>query len=266
MPNSPAPRLAAFMDYDYEVDLLGDSAAAAVIRFVQPASSVLEIGAGSGAIARHLAGTSKCRLTAVENNPTSVEKLQKLCDRVYTLDLNETQWPKKLIKSGKFDYVIAADVLEHIYDPWTVLQGMKTLLNDTGSIILSLPHAGHSSVVANFYDGDIEYQEWGLLDKTHIRFFGLHNVEGLHESAGLAIIRCHFVMKPPKQTEFADRWKALPSKVRKALGNRKFANIYQIVTEAVPIERAANKITLASCLDQIPTQSATRKFFSIFKK
>ena len=266
MSHSPAPRLDVFKNYEYEFDLDGNSAAAAVIRFVKPGSKVLEIGAGSGAITKHIVETRKCEAVAVEINPVSVKKLEQICESVHALDLNDTLWPKALFKSGKFDYVIAADVLEHVYDPWTVLRGMKSMLNDTGSIILSLPHAGHSSVVANFYDGDVEYQEWGLLDKTHVRFFGLHNIEGLYESAGLAIVRCHFVMKPPKQTEFADRWKALPLEIRKALGNRKIANVYQIVTEAMPIERAGDKITLESCLDQIPTQSVTKKFLSIFRK
>ena len=263
MTHSVAPNLDVFMNYEYEVNLKGESAAAAVIRFVKPNSKVLEIGAGSGAIAKHIVETNSCKVVAVENNPNSVEKLKKICDSVHALDLNNAEWPKVLSKTGKFDYVIAADVLEHVYNPWAVLKNMKSMLNETGSIILSLPHAGHSSVLTSFYCGDVEYREWGLLDKTHIRFFGLHNVEGLYESADLAIVRCHFVFIKPQHTEFADRWKSLPSEVRRVFGNRRYANIYQIVTEAVPIERASKRITLESCLPEMPF---VRKFFNIFRK
>jgi 2-polyprenyl-3-methyl-5-hydroxy-6-metoxy-1,4-benzoquinol methylase len=266
MTQSPAPNLNVFMNYDYEIDLAGDSAGAAVIRFVKPTSKVLEIGAGSGAIAKHLVSTNKCKLTALENNSTSVEKLKKFADSVHDLDLNDVKWPKALAKQGKFDHVIAADVLEHVYDPWTVLAGMKTMLNDTGSIILSLPHAAHSAVLTSFYNGDVEYREWGLLDKTHIRFFGFKNVEGLYESAGLAIVRCHFVMKKPHETEFSEHWKALPDNVREALGQRNYSDVYQIVTEAVPIERAANRITLESCLPPQATYKPSRRFFNLFGK
>jgi 2-polyprenyl-3-methyl-5-hydroxy-6-metoxy-1,4-benzoquinol methylase len=266
MTHSQAPDLSQFMNYEYEIDLAGESAGAAVIRFVKPNSRVLEIGAGSGSIAKHLVATNKCRLVAVENNPSSVKKLTKICDSVHTLDLNDANWPKELVKQSKFDHVIAADVLEHVYDPWKVLANMKTLLNDTGSIILSLPHAAHSAVLSSFYSGDVEYREWGLLDKTHIRFFGFKNVEGLYESAGLAIIRCHFVMKKPKETEFAEKWKSLPSNVREALDQRSYGNVYQIVTEAVPIERVKDRITLESCLSGQGKQQSSRKFFGLFGK
>jgi SAM-dependent methyltransferase len=252
MMKSPAPNLDVFMNYEYEIDLDGDSAGAAVIRFVKPNSKVLEVGAGSGAIARHIVSKSKCSVTAVESNPTSVEKLKKFCDRVYALDLNEAAWPNALDKDGKFDYVIAADVLEHVYNPWKVLQGMKTMLNPGGSIILSLPHAAHSSVLTSFYNGDVEYREWGLLDKTHIRFFGLHNVEGLYESAGLAITRVHFVIVKPEDSEFAEHWKALPASVRDALSARRYANVYQIVTEAKPVEAVPNRISLMDQLAPLP--------------
>ena len=254
------------MNYEYEIDLAGDSAGAAVVRFVKPNSRVLEIGAGSGAIAKHLVETNICKLVALENNPKSVEKLEKFCDSVHALDLNDTNWTKSMSKQGKFDHVIAADVLEHVYDPWAVLSGMKSMLSETGSIILSLPHAAHSSVLANFYLGDVEYREWGLLDKTHIRFFGLKNVEGLYESAGLAIVRCHFVIKKPEDTEFSEHWKALPANVRKAFGQRNFGNVYQIVTEAVPIERATNRIALESSLPPNENHQLKRKFFNLFGK
>jgi SAM-dependent methyltransferase len=264
MTRSAAPDLSVFTNYEYKLDPKGDTAAAAVVKFVRPKSKVLEIGAGSGSIAKHLVRTNKCKLVALENNLASVKKLNAFCDSVHALDLNQSNWPEALSKEGKFDHVIAADVLEHLYDPWTVLAGMKSMLNDTGSIILSLPHAAHSSVLASFYSGDVEYRESGILDKTHIRFFGFKNVEGLYESADLAIVRCYFVMREPRETEFAEQWKALPPNVREALGQRSFGSIYQIVTEAVPIERATNPISLASLLPSQETYRPKRKFFGLF--
>jgi 2-polyprenyl-3-methyl-5-hydroxy-6-metoxy-1,4-benzoquinol methylase len=262
MAHSAPPNLDVFMNYEYEIDLEGPSAGAAVIRFVRPNSKVLEVGAGSGAIARHIVSQKKCKVVAVEANPASVEKLRKFCDRVHDLDLNQADWTKTLENEGGFDYVIAADVLEHVYNPWRVLSGMKALLKDEGSIILSLPHASHSSVLTSFYNGDVEYREWGLLDKTHIRFFGLHNIEALYESAGLAITQVHFVMLKPEDTEFAEHWKRLPESVRKALSNRPFANVYQVVTEAQPVERVANPISLMDQLEKPqPKKSSVFDFF-----
>jgi len=83
---------------------------------------------------------------------------------------------------------------------------MKELLNEAGTIVLSLPHAAHSAILSCLFEEDFPYGEWGLLDKTHIRFFGLHNIHALHASAGLAITAARFVMRRPEETEFAERW------------------------------------------------------------
>lgn len=263
--HSPAPDLKTFMNYEYDVDLESDSAAAAVIRFVKPNSRVLEIGAGSGAISRHLVGTKKCELVALEHNPASVEKLKAFCSSVHMLDLNDETWPQQLVSalpagSGLFDYVIAADVLEHLYDPWSVLRLMKTLLKPDGRVILSLPHASHSAVLTAFYNGDVQMNEWGLLDKTHIRFFGLHNIDGLYDSAGMSVVNVHYVLKHPEETEFAEHWRKLPEDVRSVLIRRPISDIYQVVTEAMPREQAKAAIVLGNHLpkrEDRPVKSAS---------
>ncbi|NJM34393.1 MAG: class I SAM-dependent methyltransferase [Rhodomicrobium sp.] len=231
---SPAPDLTTFMDYEYEVDLTGTQAAAHVIRMVGANKKVLEIGAGSGAITKHLVRTNGCAVTALEINPKSRAKLQSYTDDIYALDLNDPSWASEAAASGPFDCVVAADVLEHLYDPWAVLDGMASLLAPDGSIVLSLPHAGHSAILACLMQEDFEYREWGLLDKTHIRFFGINNIEALYERAGLGIVEAQFVVKIPEETEFAERWRALPREVRAALSANAFGSVYQVVTKAKP--------------------------------
>ena len=271
---SKAPDLKVFMNYEYEVDLKSDMAAAAVIRMVKPGSRVLEIGAGSGSISRQLVKHKQCEVVALERNPISVEKLKKFCASVQNLDLNDDTWPEMLVESAglkgeaaKFDYVLAADVLEHLYDPWTVLKAMKRMLNENGRVILSLPHASHSSVLTAFYNGDIQMNEWGLLDKTHIRFFGLKNIDGLYESAGLSVVNVHYVIRHPEETEFAVQWRALPMDVKNTLIRRNLSNIYQVVSEAMPIEKVEKPIILER---HIPVSNGTphaiiRLYRRIFK-
>src|SRR5690606_29368580 len=101
---------------------------------------VLEIGAGSGAITRHLVALNECDVTAVEINQKSIEKLKCYTKNIHALDLNENNWVEGVKAYGPYDCVIAADVLEHLYDPWSVLKQMKSLLTDDGYIVLSLPH------------------------------------------------------------------------------------------------------------------------------
>ena len=233
--------------YEYEIDLKSDVAPARVLRMVRPKARVLEIGAGPGSITRHLSGTLECDVTALEIDPTAIEKLKPFARSVFPMDLNDSGWSDVVKeREGLFDFVIAADVLEHVYNPWSVLGGMKSLLNKSGSVILSLPHAGHAAVLGSLADEDFEYRPWGLLDRTHVRFFGVKNVQDLYRSQGLSIEQAEFVVRKPEMTEFVQRWNRLPPDVQAALQRNRYSHVYQVVSRAVPAERATRPVDLMS--------------------
>ncbi len=240
---SVSPDLEIFTDYEYDLDLTSDTAGAHVVHLTGTGKRVLEVGAGSGAITKHLAKRND-EVVAIEINPKSIEKLRRYVSKVYSVDLNDANWADDLSASGKFDVVVAADVLEHLYDPWQAIRNMKKLLTEDGSIVTSLPHAGHCSVMGCLMQGDFEYREWGLLDKTHIRFFGLHNIQTLYQGVGLAITDARYVIRPPEQTEFAQRWNTLPEDARKTLSRSPHANVYQIVTRGVANKVGVDGLTL----------------------
>ncbi len=217
--------------YDYQVDLEGDSAAARVISIVPPGARVLEIGAGAGSISKHLVARG-CDVLALELDERAAENLGTFCRKVVRADLNQPDWRDHLAGEAKFDIIIAADVLEHLYDPWRVLDEAKALLSDTGALILSLPHAGHAVIAACLYSADFNYRDWGLLDRTHIRFFAMRNIQKLHEGAGLAIDQAFFVVRPPEKTELAKEWRRTPNNLRLALMQAPFAQVYQVVTKS----------------------------------
>jgi 2-polyprenyl-3-methyl-5-hydroxy-6-metoxy-1,4-benzoquinol methylase len=248
--------------YEYDIDLDSDVAPARVLRMVRPGTRVLEIGAGPGSITRHLSGTLGCDVAALEIDPSAIEKLRPFARSVFPMDLNDAGWSETVRdREGLFDYVIAADVLEHVYDPWAVLGGMKSLLNDRGAVILSLPHAGHAAVLGNLVDEDFEYRQWGLLDRTHVRFFGIKNVEELYRSQGMAIERAEFVVRTPEMTEFVHRWNRLPEDVKAALQRNRFAHVYQVVSRAVPEERADRALSLLD-LPVTAADAATTRYWT----
>ena len=222
--------------YRYKFDPNSDVAAANVLRFVGHNRDVLEIGAGPGSISRPLVEVNGCRLTAVEIDPASGEILQQFCELVIPLDLNDPSWPEAL-GARRFDNVVIADVLEHLYDPWGNLSRAAKLLNDKGSVIVSLPHAGHATVLGCLLGNDFEYRDSGLLDRTHIRFFGMRNIQDLFEGAELKIIDFAYVILKPEETEFASRWADLPSWTKPALESGDFSDVYQVVIRAEPIDR-----------------------------
>src|SRR5215467_13800436 len=107
--------------YDYEIDLNDDGAPARVVRMVGRGKRVLEIGAGPGSMTRVLRNRFDCRVTAVEVDPEVIPALSPFCERLYPIDINDPLWPQALEAEQKFDVIVAADVLEHLYDPWMAL-------------------------------------------------------------------------------------------------------------------------------------------------
>jgi 2-polyprenyl-3-methyl-5-hydroxy-6-metoxy-1,4-benzoquinol methylase len=230
--------------YDYQVDLGGDSAPARVINLVEPNCKVLEIGAGPGSITRHLSGVKQCDVVALEVDESAIRKLKPHARRIMAADLNVANWAEQLADEAPFDYVIAADVLEHVLDPLAVLKGMRSLLGPKGSVILSLPHVGHHAIIACLMDEDFGYRDWGLLDRTHIRFFGVKNIENLYADAGLAIAEAQFVVRHPIETEFADKWQKLSPELQSALSANPYGNVYQVVSRAMAVANVATPIKL----------------------
>jgi SAM-dependent methyltransferase len=247
--------------YDYDVDLTSDTAPARVIRMVKAGSKVLEIGAGPGSITRHLANTLKCDVDALEVDPSAIELLKSYGLNAYPGDLNNPGWSLEIAaKRGHFDYVIAADVLEHVIDPWAVLAEMKSLLNDGGQIILSIPHVSHAAVVASLLDEDFEYGPWGLLDRTHVRFFGVKNVQALVNGAGLVIDEAQFVVRTPEMTEFVSRWQRIPADIQAAVQRNRFSHVLQCVVRLRPGKDGESGIDLMALTPTPPDQDTVEKW------
>jgi 2-polyprenyl-3-methyl-5-hydroxy-6-metoxy-1,4-benzoquinol methylase len=233
------------LNYTYTIDPDSDTTGAKILKFVGKHKKVLEIGAGPGSVTKVLQDINQCNVTALEVNPDYIARLTEFCPTVISADLNDPQWNQKFTEEQKFDIVLAADVLEHLYEPLACLKNMATLLNESGSIILSLPHVGHAVIAGCLWDGDFEYGQWGLLDRTHIRFFGIKNIQNLVEDADLKVTDVSFVVRSPDRTEFAQRWSRLPQSFKKEILANPFACVYQVVLQAVPKSSPGKSITIA---------------------
>jgi 2-polyprenyl-3-methyl-5-hydroxy-6-metoxy-1,4-benzoquinol methylase len=228
--------------YEYKVN--PNAAGAKVVRMVGASKRVLELGSGPGSITR-LLKDNQCRVTALELDATAIEIVREFCESVYSCDLNDPAWPTKVAGFDKYEVIVAGDVLEHLYDPWAVLSSTRSLLTADGYVVMSLPHIGHNAIVACLLSGDFEYQPWGLLDKTHIRFFGIKNIQKLFSDAGFKIIEADFVIKTPEQTEFAQRWRQLSALTKQALASNRFGTVYQVVVKAVLLSAPGKALQLA---------------------
>jgi 2-polyprenyl-3-methyl-5-hydroxy-6-metoxy-1,4-benzoquinol methylase len=129
---------------------------------------ILEVGAGGGATLKWLKTLyPKAETTAVEINPALSDELKQNADVAIIGPLEQTFTQLKT-----YDLILLLDVLEHLPDPTESLQKLAKLLIPEGQVIVSVPNIAHLSVsLPLLLQRRFEYQQAGILDRTHLKFF-----------------------------------------------------------------------------------------------
>ncbi|NQV74314.1 class I SAM-dependent methyltransferase [bacterium] len=96
----------------------------------------------------------------------------------------------------KFDAIVLADVLEHVSDPWTQLTRLQNLCHPDSRIIISIPNIAHIYPRLKLVLGKFEYEDRGIMDRTHLRFFTKESLLQLIDSAGLECQTMRFAPTP----------------------------------------------------------------------
>ena len=249
--------------YLYNFDKHGDNVPAYVLKQVGDSKKILEIGAGPGSITRVLFQQGH-KVTAVEIDPEAIKLLTPFCERVVNCDLNDNSWVDQNFCKEKFDVVLITDVLEHLVNPWSTLKNIETLIDKDGFILASVPNASHLGVLASLLTQDFDYKETGLLDKTHIRFFCLDNIQKLFKSADLKITNGSFIYQDPSETNLKSSWEKLSLIERFVLSRRKEGFVFQVLVKAVKKNNDEQEISLKD----IPLSTSFRvfKLKHVFKK
>jgi len=214
-----------------------------VIRLVGSNRRVIDLGSGPGVVASRLAQRG-CDITVVDGDRDALRLASYHAKHAYCMDLNDPTWTQRLEKDDRYDVVILADILEHLVDPDAALQNAAKLLAPGGHVVLSLPNISHNGIVATLWQGSFKYSDTGLLDRTHVRFYGAHDIDPLLAGASLALEHVEFVTAHPRQTEFAEAWEALPLRAKLSLRSNPYGNVYQFVLRARPVAFASNPITV----------------------
>lgn len=155
------------------------------------AQTVIDVGCGAGALGQALkASRPGLQVYGVEPAAEPARRARQVLDDVLegrAADPLPPSWPAP-------DCVVFADVLEHTRDPWSVLALWRKRLAPGGSVVLSLPNVAHRSVVHGLLRGRWQYEDAGILDRTHLRFFTRRSARALVERAGLRVVRFERVL------------------------------------------------------------------------
>lgn len=143
---------------------------------------VLEIGCHTGYLSCWLRRKNNL-VTGIECNQDALEIAKPYLKNAICGNIeNESTW--KNLGSEKFDVILIMHVLEHLVDPWKVLEETKKYLKEDGEVIIAMPN------ISNFYNrwsifrGNFDYEDVGVMDRTHLRFFNIKTTKELIEKSG----------------------------------------------------------------------------------
>ena len=166
-------------------------------------SRVLEIGCASGSTLAWLRRERHCTWVAgVELNEAAAARAREHCDLLLIGDVETMELP---IDPGSVDLILCLDVLEHLCDPWALVQRLQPLLCPGGALLASIPNIRNYQVLRQLiFRGRFRYVPAGILDRTHLRFFTRSScIELLQYGGGLTVDQ--LLREPPRP-----RWYKLP--------------------------------------------------------
>lgn len=156
-----------------------------MLDYIEPNLTLLDVGCSSGYFGGFLKKEKHLSVDGIEISSDAKEASKKL-DKVYSFDI-EKKWPNEIARK-KYDYIFIGDVLEHLIDPKKTLLEIKRVTKKNSLIFISIPNIAHISARLELLQGSFEYQETGLFDNTHLKFFTIDSIKNLISSAGYEII------------------------------------------------------------------------------
>ena len=115
--------------------------------------------------------------------------VQDNCNQLDAILVGDVEEIEPTFEESYFDYIIFADVLEHLVNPAAILERYSLYLKDTGHIIASIPNIKNYRILLDLvlYD-KFEYVDAGILDRSHLRFFTRKEVYRLFDQVGLGVV------------------------------------------------------------------------------
>ncbi len=163
--------------------------------------NVLEIGCAGGAfgaeLKRRYPGSS---VTGIDAGEAAAKQAASRIDRVIQARLDFCNLENEGLRHGEFDTLVAADILEHLVNPWALLERLRPFLAAHAQVLVSIPNVRNITVGTQLLlGGKFEYAERGLLDVTHLRFFTLDSIERMFQQTGSVVESRRSIVLPSLQ-------------------------------------------------------------------
>ncbi|WP_109298779.1 bifunctional 2-polyprenyl-6-hydroxyphenol methylase/3-demethylubiquinol 3-O-methyltransferase UbiG [Aquimarina sp. AU474] len=175
------------MDYEHKPEGYYDNIRHEMIKYLPDnPKKIIDIGCGNGAFANMLKEKTGAEAWGIEymddEAQIAKEKLHKVFSGKCEDYLDE-------LPDGYFDVVYFNDVLEHLVDPYMVLEKVKHKLTPTGVVISSIPNVRYyGTFLKVLFKKEWKYEGHGVMDKTHLRFFTGKSIRRMYEELGYSVL------------------------------------------------------------------------------
>ena len=147
---------------------------------------VLDVGCGRGALGEAMRSLG-WEVWGVESDATAAATARGRVHRLVEHDLLDVDGVAAALGEERFDVLVLSDVLEHLYDPHRVLSSYLRFVRPGGRVLVSVPNAVVFTNRVKWMLGRVEYEDTGVMDRTHICFFTARSARELVEAAGCRI-------------------------------------------------------------------------------
>lgn len=158
-----------------------------LLNLIPPSSKfILDVGCGAGGNAKILKEMGKI-VDGITLSDEEVNLASKYCRSVFKNNL-ENDLPEGI--NSFYDVVLCSHVLEHIAYPEKLLSDTKRILKkDNAVLLVALPNfLGYRNRLRILF-GNFDYEQYGLMDYTHLRFYTFKSAKLMLERNGYEIIR-----------------------------------------------------------------------------
>lgn len=202
--------------------------------YIKSGATVLDVGCSSGNFGKVLIDNKGCVVDGVELDANDYKLAKTKLRNVFNLNIETDDLG---IIKNKYDYIYFGDVIEHLVWPVATLERIKSHLSQKGCLIFSIPNMAHLLSRLMLLQGDFEYGETGLLDKTHLHFYTPNEIERIFALAGYKITYFDPVLKDlPEELIESELGKVGLRMTSEFLEFTRTsqASIYQMVGAAIP--------------------------------
>jgi 2-polyprenyl-3-methyl-5-hydroxy-6-metoxy-1,4-benzoquinol methylase len=199
-----------------------------LVNVIPKGATVLDIGAGNGLLARLLHHAhSDVAIDGVEPDGAAVMHAKPWYRDLFNGSVE--QFLSQVGGSIHYDYIVLADVIEHLPNPQRILQLIRERLGRSGKLCISTPNVAFASVRVALLNGVFEYVDSGILERTHLRFFTLRSLEQLFAAVELHPEAILLLKRNPLSMEIClDDFRISPFLLRRLLKDD-LASVYQFL-------------------------------------